>query len=98
MGSWGEQYSIGNQGEQKKEFWKGGFSKCPVCKGSDISKESSCAGCRHNGDGYGTEEFKCNTCNWLTSFQYDESGKILFAKFRATEDHICFYLPMYGTF
>lgn len=36
--------------------------------------ECHVAGCRHNGDGYGTEVFTCQTCQWCTSFQYDEQG------------------------
>jgi hypothetical protein len=32
------------------------------------------AGCRSNGDGYGTDVFTCVTCQWSTSFQYDEAS------------------------
>lgn len=49
--------------------------KCPQCKEQDIKSETNCAGCRHNGDGYGTEEFKCGKCGWMTSFQYDDAAQ-----------------------
>ena len=75
MGSWGEQFTAGDQGERKKLFWQSGFKKCPQCTGADLKTQTHCAGCRHNGDGYGTETFECNTCSWNTSFQYDEAGK-----------------------
>ncbi len=34
------------------------------------------AGCRRNGDGYGTAVFACGKdgCGWVTSFRYDEGG------------------------
>jgi hypothetical protein len=28
-----------------------------------------------NGDGYGTTEFRCRKCGWLTSFQYDDAAE-----------------------
>uniref|UniRef100_A0A7S2UR76 Uncharacterized protein n=2 Tax=Attheya septentrionalis TaxID=420275 RepID=A0A7S2UR76_9STRA len=33
------------------------------------------AGCRMNGDGYGTTVFECRLCHWTTSFQYDEASE-----------------------
>ncbi len=74
MGSWGEQYSVGDQSQDsRKVFWQSGFSTCPLCNQKKIKNTVNCAGCRHNGDGYGTEDFTCTNCNWTTSFQYDEA-------------------------
>jgi len=53
-----------------------GYSACPQCKSSNIRSETHCAGVRHNGDGYGTEVFKCEDCSWETSYQYDEAGEL----------------------
>ena len=74
MGSWGEQFSTGDQGDERVTFFKNNRSTCPVCQGKDIKLDSHVAGCRHNGDGYGTEVFTCQSCQWTTSFQYDEQG------------------------
>jgi hypothetical protein len=74
MGSWGEQYSTGDQGIGREEFWRSSYTICPSCKGKDFKNTVDCAGCRHNGDGYGTEVYECLTCHWKTSFQYDETG------------------------
>ena len=76
MASWGYQFSSGDQTlTNRKEFWRSGFSKCPVCQKSNIKRVTEVAGCRHNGDGYGTEVFTCCECSWTTSFQYDEASE-----------------------
>eukprot|EP00521_Asterionellopsis_glacialis_P005934 CAMPEP_0195267854 /NCGR_PEP_ID=MMETSP0706-20130129/12827_1 /TAXON_ID=33640 /ORGANISM="Asterionellopsis glacialis, Strain CCMP134" /LENGTH=168 /DNA_ID=CAMNT_0040322663 /DNA_START=113 /DNA_END=619 /DNA_ORIENTATION=- len=36
------------------------------------------AGCRMNGDGYGTTVFTCTKCNWQTSFQYDDAAEVYY--------------------
>ena len=54
-----------------------GYSACPQCKSSNVKSETHCAGVRHNGDGYGTEVFKCEECSWETSYQYDEAGELM---------------------
>ena len=77
MASWGEQYSTGDQGNFKRLFWESSYSVCPLCDGKEIKNTKVCAGCRYNGDGYGTEEFECTKCQWKTSFQYDEAGEPL---------------------
>lgn len=74
MGSFGEQFAIGDQSDNRKEFWRNGFRVCPKCKKSNIKEDVDCAGCRHNGDGYGTTVFTCSDCNWVSSFQYDEAS------------------------
>ena len=74
MSSWGEQFSSGDQGPDKYTFWKAGMKTCPKCQGKDIKNKCCGAGCRHNGDAYGTETFECESCHWNTSFQFDEAG------------------------
>lgn len=78
MGSWGEQFSTGDQGDQRRVFYEASCRTCPSCQSKEISMVRDVAGCRHNGDGYGTEVFTCKNCNWCTSFQYDESGDSYF--------------------
>lgn len=82
MASWGNQYSTGDQGNPKITFWRGGFKTCPQCQGEKIKSTEVCAGCRHNGDGYGTAEFKCEDCGWHTSFQYDEAAETYYYETR----------------
>lgn len=41
---------------------------------SSIQSVDHVAGCRMNGDAYGTTVFTCTECNWKTSFQYDEAS------------------------
>mmetsp|Transcript_14367 Transcript_14367/g.36054 ORF Transcript_14367/g.36054 Transcript_14367/m.36054 type:complete len:163 (-) Transcript_14367:101-589(-) len=72
--NFGEQFSSGDQGESRKAFWESGYKKCPKCGKSEISSKEHGAGCRMNGDGYGTEVFTCKACSWSTSFQYDEAA------------------------
>ncbi len=75
MASWGEQFSSGDQSYQSRHtFWLNGFRSCPKCQSVDIATSTEVAGCRRNGDGYGTEVFTCNKCKWNTSFQYDEAS------------------------
>jgi predicted RNA-binding Zn-ribbon protein involved in translation (DUF1610 family) len=74
MSSWGEQFSVGDQGDNRATFHSSGMSKCPSCGSTEIKEEKHVAGCRHNGDGYGTEVYTCQKCSWTTSFQYDEAG------------------------
>jgi hypothetical protein len=76
MASWGSQFSSGDQGNNKEIFWRNGFRKCPACGvEGNIKKCNHVAGCRHNGDGYGTETFTCQDCQWNTSFQYDDASE-----------------------
>jgi len=76
MSTWGEQFTSGDQGDLKKVFWDDcGMSRCPKCQGNTGMKQHS-AGCRNNGDGYGTEVYTCEGgCGWTTSFAYDEGGE-----------------------
>ena len=83
MGSWGEQFSTGDQSRTNREaLWMSDFKKCPSCGECKIINNVVSAGCRHNGDGYGTETFECSNCHWLTSFQYDEAGDIYYYETR----------------
>mmetsp|Transcript_9687 Transcript_9687/g.22596 ORF Transcript_9687/g.22596 Transcript_9687/m.22596 type:complete len:165 (+) Transcript_9687:1893-2387(+) len=75
MVSIGQQFSTGDQGDSRKAFWESGFKTCPKCQKKEIQSTEHGAGCRMNGDGYGTEVFKCKACSWETSFQYDEAGE-----------------------
>lgn len=71
----GCQFSSGDQGPNRMTFAASSYRVCPQCKGKDIKNDKHCAGGRRNGDAYGTEVFTCQTCQWETSFMYDE-GKI----------------------
>lgn len=78
----GSQFSSGDQSSSVREFfWASYFRKCPNQCGDDGGKDSTIqsedhiAGCRMNGDGYGTTVFKCTKCGWNTSFQYDEASE-----------------------
>lgn len=83
MASWGTQFSTGDQSKDSREvFWAGGFKTCQSCGKQTITSKTEVAGCRHNGDGYGTEVFTCTTCGWETSFQYDEQGDCYFYETR----------------
>ena len=83
MASWGSQFSTGDQCKDVREdFWKCGFKVCQSCGKNKITSRTEVAGCRHNGDGYGTEVFTCGECGWETSFQYDESGDIYYYETR----------------
>lgn len=74
MSSWGSQFSEGDHGWNRTLFWDSSYSVCPACKGTDLSHVDYTAGCRHNGDGYGTTVYTCKGCGWVTSFHYDESS------------------------
>eukprot|EP00307_Rebecca_sp_RCC1486_P014511 CAMPEP_0119418506 /NCGR_PEP_ID=MMETSP1335-20130426/18409_1 /TAXON_ID=259385 /ORGANISM="Chrysoculter rhomboideus, Strain RCC1486" /LENGTH=136 /DNA_ID=CAMNT_0007443757 /DNA_START=21 /DNA_END=431 /DNA_ORIENTATION=+ len=75
MASWGEQERHGDQSESaRKALWRSGFKTCPKCSEQRISRKEIGAGCRQNGDGYGTEVFTCGACGFVTSFYYDEAS------------------------
>lgn len=82
MSAWGEQFSSGDQTvENRKIFYNSHFKKCPNClkKNPDLDKSNieakkHTAGCRMNGDAYGTTVFVCLDCKWETSFQWDDSS------------------------
>ena len=81
MVSIGSQFSTGDQGDGKYQFWLGGFRKCPKCGNDEkgnIKSTNHSAGCRMNGDAYGTEVYECLHCKWQTSFQYDEASDSYF--------------------
>lgn len=93
MGSWGEQFSTGDQSnDSRNAFYESSFKKCMGCgvEGAIDSKDHV-AGCRHNGDGYGTTVFTCTKCRWSTSFQYDEAGDCYYYEVRITPDSL-YYL------
>lgn len=75
MAVFGEQFSSGDQSAMKKELWELGFQTCPACKEKKIKGVTHGAGCRMNGDAYGTEVFTCTNCAWSTSFQWDEASE-----------------------
>lgn len=85
MVSIGSQFSIGDQNELNRErFWASGFRTCQnrscssvtdIAVTGSIISEDHIAGCRMNGDGYGTAVFTCSLCGWKTSFQYDEASE-----------------------
>jgi hypothetical protein len=75
MAVYGAQFGTGDQSDWKRQFWKSGFATCPQCAKTDIDKKGHGAGCRQNGDGYGTEVFTCKGCGWKTSFQYDDAAE-----------------------
>ena len=73
----GREFAKGDQSTQsRRKFWKSGYKSCPNCNKDLIKAAAFSAGCRHNGDGYGTTVFSCEKdgCNWQTSFLYDEGG------------------------
>ena len=89
MASWGEQFSSGDQNvHHRAEFWRSGFRICQGCQqSSGMTSRSETAGCRRNGDGYGTEVFTCTKCNWSTSFQYDEASDTYYYETRGWSTH-----------
>mmetsp|Transcript_84906 Transcript_84906/g.245313 ORF Transcript_84906/g.245313 Transcript_84906/m.245313 type:complete len:154 (-) Transcript_84906:308-769(-) len=81
MVSLGSQFSAGDQGGGKEAFWRSGFKDCQgaSCRGRDrgastVASESHTAGCRMNGDAYGTTVYTCTACGWSTSFQWDDAS------------------------
>ncbi|KAL1522803.1 hypothetical protein AB1Y20_017774 [Prymnesium parvum] len=75
MASVGSQFSTGDQGDNRRAFWRSGYSLCCKCGAKAIESKDHVAGCRHNGDAYGTTVFTCKECNWTTSFQYDDAAE-----------------------
>lgn len=86
MTSWGTQFSTGDQGS-KEEFYITGMCICQRCMKKDIKKDVQPAGCRMNGDAYGTEVFTCNSCGWTTSFQYDDASNPYYYEAKFYEVH-----------
>jgi hypothetical protein len=60
--------SIGDATTEKKSDNKPSWAKV-------LQSVDHVAGCRMNGDGYGTTVFTCSECGWSTSFQYDEASE-----------------------
>mmetsp|Transcript_11280 Transcript_11280/g.23086 ORF Transcript_11280/g.23086 Transcript_11280/m.23086 type:complete len:189 (-) Transcript_11280:1937-2503(-) len=94
MAAWGSQFSTGDQGN-REEFWRSGFQTCQnsSCqsrkqdpKPKTIRSEDVPAGCRMNGDGYGTTVFTCSECGWKTSFQYDDASEPYYYETRDFRD------------
>lgn len=76
MASWDEQFACGNQQQDiRLLFYQSHFKICQQCLSTNtMTCEQFVSGCRHNGDGYGTEVYTCQSCNWSTSYLYDEAG------------------------
>ena len=75
MSAWGLQFRSGDQTEEgRRAFWATRCTVCPKCQGEKIKEDRVVAGCRMNGDAYGTTVFTCDGCQWFTSFQWDDSG------------------------
>ncbi len=71
------QFSCGDQtNESRIKFSNSDFKICVQCNSSNIEKIENKAGCRFSStcDAYGTDVFICKSCNWSTSFQWDEAG------------------------
>ncbi len=71
------QFSCGDQtNESRIKFSKNDFKVCVKCDSTNIEKIENIAAYRFrsNGDAYGTDVFICKSCNWSTSFQWDEGG------------------------
>jgi hypothetical protein len=67
-------FSVGDQSNiARLTFLKNKCKKCYKCNSSNILFTKYVCGCRMNGDGYGVEVYKCNDCNWETSYLYDEN-------------------------
>ena len=72
----GEQFSIGDQDlASRQAFYANGKRSCIKCQ-KDVTQTEHTAGCRMDGDAYGTTVFECSDadCGWSTSFQWDESA------------------------
>ena len=68
------QFSCGDQSkESRNKFGESDFKICPKCNSSEIELKHDIANCRMNGDAYGTDVFICKSCNWITSFHWDEA-------------------------
>ena len=46
---------------------------CTRCESTDIYSTRICAGCRRNGDGYGSYVYMCNNCGLFDWESYDEA-------------------------
>lgn len=69
------QFSCGDQSiEGREKFAISNFTICPKCDSTEFTKDHDIANGRMNGDCYGTDVFICKSCNWITSFQWDEAG------------------------
>lgn len=89
MVSIGSQFSTGDQGSNKLSFWSSGYKTCQGCSAKDTIKgEDHVAGCRYNGDAYGTTVFKCQDCGWKTSFQYDEASDVYYYETRDYKERL----------
>ncbi len=53
--------------------YRDGQTHCPRCDGTSCSSASITAGCRHNGDGYGSDIVFCSTCGLLDWASYDDA-------------------------
>ena len=73
-----EQFEPGDQGPLKKVFFKSSFQACPQCLEKQIEKKNHTQGCRMNGDGYGSTLFICVSCQWRTSFLYDDASDVYY--------------------
>lgn len=93
MSSWGDQFREGDQGWNRTLFWDSSYRICPECKGTDLKHVDHSAGCRHNGDGYGTTVYTCNGCAWSTSFLYDESDSPYYYETRTFTMNPPVYVP-----
>lgn len=53
--------------------WHGSQRVCPRCGGTNLSNSEHVAGCRMDGDGYGTWIRVCNGCGLCDAHSYDQS-------------------------
>ena len=75
MAAFGEQFSSGDQSiESRKAFYASNFASCVKCHDKNMVEDRRVAGCRMNGDAYGTTVFACALCKWSTSFQWDDAA------------------------
>ncbi len=69
------QFSCGDQTREFREkLAESKFKICPKCNSNEIDKKHHIANGRMNGDCYGTDVFICKSCNYITSFEWDEGG------------------------
>jgi len=50
-----------------------GCAPCPRCQGKNIGYQCISAGCRKNGDGYGSQLYYCEDCGCHDWVSYDEA-------------------------
>lgn len=53
-----------------KSYFRGG---CDRCAARSVRSVSICAGCRRNGDGYGSDLYYCTNCGLFDWDSYDEA-------------------------